>query len=143
MSTYIITGASGFIGSHLAERLLKKGNKVINVDNFNDYYDTTIKISNTIESCGLSVASCKLQEDSLKEDRLKELKKLVDSDNYTLEVVDIRDLKSLERIFSENKIDTVVHLAARAGVRPSIEDPILYQEVNGRGTQNILECCKK
>ncbi|MGB6129571.1 MAG: GDP-mannose 4,6-dehydratase [Psychrilyobacter sp.] len=143
MKTYLITGASGFIGSHLAEKLLKEGNRVICVDNFNDYYDTTIKISNTVESCGLSVDSCKLLEDSSKEEKLKELKSLVDSENYTLEIVDIRDLEGLERIFSENKIDTVVHLAARAGVRPSIEDPILYQEVNGRGTQNILECCRK
>ena len=78
-----------------------------------------------------------------KEERLKELKNLVDSENYIFETLDIRDLESLERIFSENKIDTVVHLVARAGVRPSIEDPILYQEVNGRGTHNILECCRK
>jgi UDP-glucuronate 4-epimerase len=78
-----------------------------------------------------------------KEEQLQELKSKVDSDRYILEIVDIRDLEALERIFSTNKIDVVVHLAARAGVRPSLEDPILYQEVNGRGTQNILECCRK
>ncbi len=78
-----------------------------------------------------------------REEKLAELKNAVDSDNYTLEICDIRDLENLERIFSENKIDGVIHLAARAGVRPSIDDPILYQEVNGRGTQNILECCRK
>jgi UDP-glucuronate 4-epimerase len=145
MKTYLITGAGGFIGSHLAEKLLKKGNRVICVDNFNTYYDMDIKIINTVESCQLKVESFKelLSVERTKEEKLKELKKIVDSENYTLEVVDIRDLESLERIFSENKIDTVVHLAARAGVRPSIEDPILYQEVNGRGTQNILECCRK
>ena len=64
MKTYVVTGGSGFIGSTLAEELLAEGNKVINIDNFNDYYDTTIKISNTIESCGLSVDSCKLLEES-------------------------------------------------------------------------------
>jgi len=142
---YLITGASGFIGSHLAEKLLKKGDKVVCIDNFNDYYDIDIKIVNTVESCQLKVENFKdLFSSKLeKKERLKELKKIVDSENYTLEVVDIRNLESLEKIFSENKIDTVVHLAARAGVRPSIDDPILYQEVNGRGTQNILECCRK
>lgn len=143
MKTYVVTGGSGFIGSTLAEKLLAEGNKVINIDNFNDYYDTTIKISNTIESCRLSVNSCKLLEESSKEEKLKQLKEKVDSENYILEVVDLRDLEGLERIFSKNKVDTVIHLAARAGVRPSIEDPILYQEVNGRGTHNILECCRK
>ncbi|MCS5422131.1 MULTISPECIES: GDP-mannose 4,6-dehydratase [Psychrilyobacter] len=142
MKTYLITGGAGFIGSHLTEKLLAEGNIVINIDNFNDYYDLTIKIENTLESTGN--VQCTIDNVQLKkEERLKKLKKTVDSENYTLEVVDIRDLESLERIFSENKIDTVVHLAARAGVRPSIEDPILYQEVNGRGTQNILECCRK
>ena len=140
--TYLITGASGFIGSHLAEKLLKEGVRVINIDIFNDYYDLSIKIDNTVASTGngqLLMDNGQLS----KEERLVELKKKVDSDNYTLEICDIRDLENLERIFSENKIDTVVHLAARAGVRPSIEDPILYQEVNNRGTQNILECCKR
>ena len=142
MKTYLITGASGFIGSHLAEKLLKKGKKVICVDNFNDYYDLTIKVANTLESTGN--VQCIIDNEKLeKKEVLNKLKKLVDSDNYTLEIIDIRDLESLERIFSSNKIDTVVHLAARAGVRPSIEDPILYQEVNGRGTHNILECCRK
>lgn len=143
--TYLITGASGFIGSHLAEKLLREGNKVINVDNFNTYYDLDIKITNTIKSCQLKVDNFKdlLFGEIEREEKLKELKSRSDSENYTLEVIDIRDLENLERIFSENKIDTVVHLAARAGVRPSIEDPILYQEVNGRGTQNILECCRK
>jgi UDP-glucuronate 4-epimerase len=143
MKTYIATGASGFIGSHLTKKIISEGNRVINIDNFNDYYDLSIKMKNVLESTNCSyeliVDSCKLS----REERLKELKSLVDSNNYTLEIVDIRDLESLERIFSKNKIDAVIHLAARAGVRPSIEDPILYQEVNGRGTHNILECCRK
>lgn len=141
MKTYAITGASGFIGSHLAERLLKEGNRVINIDNFNDYYDLEIKIKNTLVSTGNK--NQVNDNDLSKEKKLLELKKIVDSTKYTLEVVDIRDLESLERIFNENNIDGVIHLAARAGVRPSIDDPILYQEVNGRGTQNILECCRR
>lgn len=143
MKTYLITGASGFIGSHLSEKLLKEGNRVINVDIFNDYYDLSIKMANTLASTNISEKLIVNSEELSKEERLTKLKKTVDSEKYTLEICDIRDLENLERIFSENKIDTVVHLAARAGVRPSIEDPILYQEVNGRGTQNILECCRK
>lgn len=138
----LVTGGSGFIGSHLVKRLLLKGEKVINIDNFNDYYELSIKIANTLESTGnlqCTIGNLQLE----KRERLKELKRSVDSDNYTLEVVDLRELENLDRIFSVNEIDTVIHLAARAGVRSSIEDPILYQEVNGRGTQNILECCKK
>ncbi len=141
MKTYLITGASGFIGSHLAERLLKEGNKVINLDSFNDYYDLNIKIENVLESTGNEGLA--INGLLSKKEKLSELKRAVDADNYTLEVTDLRDLDDMERIFSENKIDTVVHLAARAGVRPSIDDPILYQEVNGRGTQNILECCRR
>lgn len=141
MKTYLITGAAGFVGSHLAEKLLKDGNKIINVDNFNDYYDIRLKIKNVINT--MDNEQWTMDNLKSKEEQLKELKLKVDRDNYILEIVDIRDLESLERIFSENKIDTVIHLAARAGVRPSLEDPILYQEVNGRGTHNILECCRK
>ena len=71
MNTYLITGASGFIGSHLAERLLKEGNKVINVDSFNTYYEPDIKITNVVESCQLKVESFK--DETTKEERLKEL----------------------------------------------------------------------
>ncbi len=138
----IVTGGSGFIGSHLIEKLLSAGRRVINVDNFNDYYDLSIKIGNTLESAG----SIKYKIDGIhlsREERLKELKRLVDSENYILETVDIRDLGELERIFSENDIDCVVNLAAMAGVRPSLEDPMLYTDVNIKGYMNLLECCKK
>jgi len=141
MKTYLITGASGFIGSHLAESLLKTGNRVINIDNFNDYYDLNLKIENVLNI--MENEKLTIDNSKAKEEQLQELKSKVDSDRYILEIVDIRDFENLERIFSTDKIDVVVHLAARAGVRPSLEDPILYQEVNGRGTQNILECCRK
>lgn len=113
MKTYFITGAAGFIGSSLAERLLKEGNKVIGIDNFCDFYNPTIK------------------ENNIKEINLNE--------NFKLYKNDIRDRQAIEKIFKENNIDVVIHLAAMAGVRPSIENPVLYQEVNCMGTQNILE----
>ena len=113
MKTYFITGGAGFIGSSLSEKLIKEGNKVITMDNFCDFYEPKIK-----------------------ENNIKELEK---KENFKIYRADIRDRQAIKQIFDENKIDIVMHLAAMAGVRPSIENPILYQEVNCMGTQNILE----
>jgi UDP-glucuronate 4-epimerase len=134
MKTYLITGGAGFIGSHLVEYLLKEENNVINIDNFNNYYDINIKIRNVLESTNTN---------NKKISNLEELKKIVDSKNYKLEIVDIRDIEELDRVFSENRIDVVINLAAMAGVRPSLENPQLYEEVNIKGFMNILEMCKK
>lgn len=117
MKTYLITGGAGFIGSTLADKLLEMGNKVVVIDNFCDFYDPKYKEKNIKES--------------------------LKNKNYSLYRVDIRNYLELEKAFKENNIDCIVHLAAMAGVRPSIENPILYQEVNGLGTQNILEMAKK
>ena len=117
MKTYLITGGAGFIGSSLADDLLEKNNRVVVIDNFCDFYDPQIKENN--------------------------IKNALENDNYKLYRGDIRDKELLNRIFSENNIDIVVHLAAMAGVRPSIENPVLYQEVNCLGTHNILECMKE
>ena len=114
---YLVTGAAGFIGSSLSERLLEEGNKVIGIDNFCDFYNPQLKEKN--------------------------VKKLEENTNFKLYRVDIRDKEKIDNIFETEKIDVVVHLAAMAGVRPSIENPILYQEVNCNGTQNILEAMKK
>ena len=117
MKTYFITGGAGFIGSSLSERILKEENKIITIDNFCDFYDPKLKENNINNMLGNS--------------------------KYKLYRGDIRDKKMLETIFNENNIDCVIHLAAMAGVRPSIENPCLYQEVNCLGTQNILEEMKK
>ena len=117
MKTYLITGGAGFIGSSLADFLLNKGNKVVVVDNFCDFYNPEIKKEN--------------------------VKNNLSNENYKLYEVDICNSEDLEKAFSENKIDVIIHLAAMAGVRPSIENPVLYQKVNCMGTQNILELMKK
>lgn len=111
--TYFITGGAGFIGSTLCERLLQEENKLIVIDNFCDFYNPIIKEKN--------------------------VEKLLKSPNFKLYKADIRDRQMIKNIFRENSIDLVIHLAAMAGVRPSIENPILYQDVNCLGTQNILE----
>lgn len=116
IKTYLITGGAGFIGSTLTERLLNENNKVVCIDNFCDYYNPKLKEKNVEE--------------------------FVKHKNYSLYRIDIRNRNDVKKVFDENKIDVIVHLAAMAGVRPSIENPLLYQEVNGIGTQNILEEAK-
>ncbi|WP_308006717.1 GDP-mannose 4,6-dehydratase [uncultured Chryseobacterium sp.] len=135
---YLITGGSGFIGSHLAEQLLKKGHSVINIDNFDDFYSYQIKIQNTLDA----IQYFSDFEYSGKDDDIKKLISLSQSENYRLYYQDIRDKNGLEEIFKNHKIDTVIHLAALAGVRPSIERPLEYEEVNIRGTMNLWELCK-
>ena len=117
LNNVLITGGAGFIGSTLADTLLKENCKVICVDNFCDYYSPELKRKNIANS-------------------------LLNS-NYKLYEADIENLEELEKIFSENKIDIIVHLAARAGVRPSIEKPVEYMQTNVMGTVNILELMKK
>lgn len=112
----LVTGAAGFIGSHLTERLVCLGYQVVGLDNFDDFYSPTIKWNN--------------------------IRTLNTTNNFRLEQGDIRDESLLTRIFRASDIDAVVHLAARAGVRPSIEQPLLYQDVNIRGTINLLEACR-
>ncbi|PGS45140.1 epimerase [Bacillus cereus] len=116
MSTVLVTGGAGFIGSSLCDFLLKSNHKIINIDNFNDFYDPQIKRQNVQEN--------------------------LNNPNYLLVEGDIRDLKLLKQVFDNNKVDVIIHLAAMAGVRPSIQSPLLYEDVNVRGTINLLEICK-
>ncbi|UCA58310.1 MULTISPECIES: GDP-mannose 4,6-dehydratase [Chryseobacterium] len=135
---YLVTGGSGFIGSHLVEQLLKNGHSVINIDNFDDFYSYQVKIKNTLES----IDKISDFEFSDKETDIQRLVSLSHSEKYSLYYQDIRDKKGLEDIFRNHSIDMVIHLAALAGVRPSIERPLEYEEVNIRGTMNLWELCK-
>src|SRR3954469_4440669 len=113
----LITGGAGFIGSHLVERLLHEGGwLVVVVDDFNDFYDPSIKRAN--------VAAFQ------------------SNPNFKLIEADIRDYHALSQVFAENRFDCIVHLAARAGGRPSLTEPRLYVETNINGTVNLLELAR-
>ncbi|MFH1917471.1 MAG: SDR family NAD(P)-dependent oxidoreductase [Nanoarchaeota archaeon] len=113
----LVTGGAGFIGSHLCERLLEEHKEIVLVDNLNDYYDPTLKEKNL--------------------DILKEKGK------YAFYKVDITDYAALSAVFQKHTITAVIHLAARAGVRASLEEPVLYSQVNVLGTMNLLECARQ
>lgn len=112
----LITGVAGFIGFHLAQRLLADGQEVVGIDNLNDYYDV-----------------------GLKEARLAELKKQA---RFTFAKVDLIDKSAVDRIFEAGKANNVVHLAAQAGVRYSLQNPYAYLDSNLTGFLNILEACR-
>lgn len=114
---YLITGGAGFIGSHLVDELLAQGNTVICLDNFDDFYDPAIKKKN--------------------------IKTALQDTKFKLVEGDIRDRTVLENCFRNDHIYMVIHLAARAGVRPSIEQPELYYDVNVKGTLTLLEVMKE
>jgi nucleoside-diphosphate-sugar epimerase len=115
--TVLLTGVAGFIGHETGKRLLSAGKRVIGVDNLNDYYDVR-----------------------LKKHRLEDLK---GREGFSFYPADIEDLQALETIFKENRIDAVINLAARAGVRYSIENPFVYMTTNACGTLNLLEMMRK
>jgi UDP-glucuronate 4-epimerase len=118
MKTILVTGGAGFIGSHLCERLLKESHSVICFDNFDSYYDPRIKIGN-VEEINTRYPG-----------------------PFTVVTGDIRNRDHLAETFKKNRIDAVFHFAARAGVRPSIDDPLLYEDVNLKGMVTLLEVCK-
>lgn len=113
----LLTGAAGFIGSHLAERLVDEGHRIVGLDDFNDFYDPMVKRNN--------------------------LRDLLSRKGFRLVEGNILDYPLLEQLFAGEPFDAVIHLAARAGVRPSIREPLSYQEVNCRGTNNLLEMAKR
>ena len=112
----LVTGCAGFIGWKVSQQLLEMNKKVIGIDNINNYYDP-----------------------SLKKWRLKSLKKY---SNFNFYKIDIGNYKKLKKVFSENKVDAIINLAARAGVRASVEDPWVYLDTNTKGTLNLLEYSK-
>jgi UDP-glucuronate 4-epimerase len=109
----LITGGAGFIGSHAADRRLSRGDRVVVLDDFNDFYDPGRKRANVAPHLGKA--------------------------GYRLVEGDIRDRDLVFRLFAEERFDAVVHLAARAGVRPSLTQPVLYEEVNCVATLHLLE----
>ncbi len=116
MPKVLVTGFAGFIGSHLTEKLLDEGYQVVGIDDFNDYYDPSIKEGNILG--------------------------FKNNKNFFSYKFDIRQKSFVEDLFNKEKPETIVHLAARAGVRPSLLQPILYEEVNVLGTLNLLESAK-
>lgn len=112
----LVTGAAGFIGSHLAEKLARRGDEVVGLDNFNDYYDPAKKRRN--------------------EARLKAYP------NFTMIEADIRDRASMFALFEQHGFEAVAHLAAMAGVRPAVEKPDLYVEVDYNGTQHLMDAAR-
>jgi UDP-glucuronate 4-epimerase len=120
-SHILVTGGAGFIGSHLTRRLLARGDRVTVLDDFNDYYDPSRKRENVAPLLG---------RDDLR-------------DRYQLFEGDIRDEPLVDRLFAEGRFDAVIHLAARAGVRPSLAEPILYEDVNCIGTLRLLEAARR
>ncbi len=117
MRSILITGGAGFIGSHLVDRLMGEGDwRVTVVDDFNDFYDPAIKRANIDRHFAKT--------------------------NFELVEADIRDFYSLQEAFNKTTFDCIVHLAARAGVRPSLSEPRLYVETNINGTVNLLELAR-
>lgn len=114
MKKVLLTGAAGFIGAKTAEKLLLQGVEVVGIDNLNDYYDV-----------------------ELKKHRLSQIPKL------TFHAIDIEDKAALKILFKEHKFDVVFNLAARAGVRYSMENPDVYMSTNAMGTLNLLECMRE
>lgn len=115
MSKILVTGGAGFIGSHLCERLLKEGHQVICLDNFQPYYSPEIKEQN--------------------------IAMMISNQDFSLVRGDIRREADLDFCLMNAEVDMIVHLAAMAGVRPSIEDPELYTDVNITGTMQVLQAC--
>lgn len=115
--TFLITGGAGFIGSHLTDALVQRGDAVVILDDFNEYYDPNLKRKN--------------------------YSKHAHNPNVVLVEADIRNSEVVENIVQKHQPQCVVHLAARAGVRPSLVDPKLYYDVNVMGTLNVLEAMKR
>ncbi|GAB4224040.1 MAG: GDP-mannose 4,6-dehydratase [Acidobacteriota bacterium] len=112
----LVTGAAGFIGSHVVDHLLARGDTVVGLDNFDPFYDPALKRENLAAALA--------------------------APGFTLVEGDLRDRALVDRVLAEHRVDAVVHLAARAGVRPSLADPELYADVNVRGSAVVFEAAR-
>jgi len=117
MKRVLVTGAAGFIGSHLTDRLLARGDAVIGFDDFNDYYDPAVKWRN--------------------------IDRALEHGGFVLYEADLCLAHRVREVFERERPEVVVHLAARAGVRPSLKDPNLYHRVNVIGSQHVLDACRE
>ncbi len=127
----LITGTAGFIGFHLAKRLLERGDEIVGLDSINDYYDIRVKYG-------------RLQNTGIEQDEIQ-YNQLIQSSvypNYQFIQLNLEDKENLQKLFSEQKFDRVINLAAQAGVRYSLTNPDAYIEANIVGFLNILECCR-
>lgn len=115
---FLVTGGAGFIGSHVCEQLLRSGHAVWALDDLNSFYNPAIKERNLTEIQALGKP-------------------------FTFVKADLCDAPAINKLFAETRFDQVIHLAARAGVRPSLEDPVLYQQVNVGGTVHLLEAARR
>ncbi len=127
----LITGTAGFIGFSLAQAMLKRGNEIVGIDSINDYYDVNLKYSRLQE---MGIHSKDIQE--------KHITQSTKYKNYRFMQVNLEDKETLNRLFREEKFNTVCHLAAQAGVRYSLTNPYAYIESNIVGFMNILESCR-
>lgn len=125
----LVTGSAGFIGMHAVLELVSKGYEVIGLDNLNTYYDVDLKLS-------------RLQKQGVETSQIQYNKLLPGGENIKFIQLDISDKNNLEKLFRENQFDYVLHLAAQAGVRYSLENPDAYVDSNVKGFLNILECAK-
>lgn len=131
MKSILVTGAAGFIGYHLCERLIKIGYTVIGLDNLNDYYDVNLKIDR-LKELGINSVSANEIVFSTKH-----------GDKFQFVKIDIEDCENLQRLFNQFQFDVVCNLAAQAGVRYSIEEPKVYVDTNIVGFMNLLECMRQ
>ncbi|WP_323593342.1 NAD-dependent epimerase [Aliarcobacter butzleri] len=127
----LVTGTAGFIGYHLARKLLNRGNEVVGLDNINDYYDVNLKYARLNE---LGILKEEIIENELISSKTYPKHKFVK--------IDLADTNSIYNLFESEKFDTVCNLAAQAGVRYSIENPHAYIDSNIKGFMNILEACR-
>jgi len=116
LRTILVTGSAGFIGFHTIKRLLELGNRIIGIDNFNDYYDVNLKLARN--------------------------KILEENNNFKLYKTDLTDFKDLKKVFEENKLDVVMHFAAQPGIRLALKNPFQYDRYNNLAPLNILELMK-